>query len=73
MDSHFPYQERLGTGTLNKAWQLHLLQEVQCMRLHSPLVGVYGPSLTCRHWGFMVSSVDFVTPQVEAPSYYYVN
>ena len=38
------------------------------MRLHSPLVGVYGPSLTCRHWGFLVSPADFVAPQVEASS-----
>ena len=43
------------------------------MRVHSPLVGVYGPSLTCRHWGFSVSPTDFVAPQVEAPSDYCVN
>ena len=43
------------------------------MRLHSPLVGVYGPLLTCRHWGFLVSLAGFVAPQVEAPSDYYVN
>ena len=43
------------------------------MRLHSPLVGVYGPSLTCRHWGFLVSPADFVSPQVEVLSDYYVD
>ena len=43
------------------------------MRLHSPFGGVYGPSLTCSHWGFLVSPVDFIAPQVEAPSDYYVN
>ena len=43
------------------------------MRLHSPLGGVCGPSLTCRHWGFLVSPVDFVAPQMEAPSDYYVD
>ena len=43
------------------------------MRVHSPLAGVYGLVLTCRHWGFLVSPTDFVSPQVEAPSDYYVN
>ena len=43
------------------------------MRVHSPLVGVYGPSLTYRHWGFLASPTDFVAPQVEAPSNYYVD
>ena len=43
------------------------------MRVHSPLVGVYGFSLTCRDWGFFVSPVDFVAPQVEAPSDYCAN
>ena len=43
------------------------------MRVHSPLMGVYGPSLTCRHWGFLVPPVDFVAPKVEAPSDYCVN
>ena len=43
------------------------------MRVHSPLVGVYGPSLTCRHCDFLVPLADFVAPQVEAPSDYYVN
>ena len=43
------------------------------MRVHSPLVGVYGPSLTCRHWGFSVPPVGFVAPRVEVPSAYSVN
>ena len=43
------------------------------MRVHSPLVGVYGPSLTCRHWGFFVPPADVVAPQVEAPFDYCVN
>ena len=43
------------------------------MRVHSHLVGAYGPSFTCRHWGFLVSHTDFVAPQVEAPSDYCVN
>ena len=41
------------------------------MRVHSPLVGVYGPSLTCKHWGFSAPHVSFVAPQVGAPSYHY--
>ena len=43
------------------------------MRVHSPLVGVYGLSLTCRHWGFSIPPVDFVAPRVEVPSAYSVN
>ena len=38
------------------------------MRLHSPLVGVYGPSLTCRNLGFFVPPIGFVAPRVEGPS-----
>ena len=37
------------------------------------LSGCICPSLTCRHWGFLVSPADFVAPQIEAPSDYYVN
>ena len=43
------------------------------MRVHSPLVGVYGPSLICRHWGFSAPPADFVAPQVEVPSDYCVS
>ena len=43
------------------------------MRVHSPLVGVYGPSLTCRNWGFYVLPVGFVAPRVEVPSTHSVN
>ena len=43
------------------------------MRVHSPLVGVYGPSLTCRHWGFSVPPVGFVAPRVEVSSAHSVN
>ena len=43
------------------------------MKVHSPWVGVYGPSLIFRYWGFFVPPVDFVVPQVEAPSGYCVN
>ena len=43
------------------------------MRVRSPLVGVYGPSLTCRHWGFFVPPIGFVAPQVEVPSAQSVN
>ena len=43
------------------------------MRVHSPWVGVYSPSLTCRHWGFFVPPADFVAPKVEAPSSCCVN
>ena len=38
------------------------------MRVHSPLVGIYGPSLTCKHRGFSAPLVRFVAPQVGAPS-----
>ena len=41
------------------------------MRVDSPLVGVYGPSLTCKHWSFSTPPVGFVAPQVGAPSYHY--
>ena len=40
------------------------------MRVHSPWVGVCGPSLTCRHWGFFVPPTEYVASQVEAPSSY---
>ena len=43
------------------------------MRVHSPLVGVYGLSLTYRHWGFSVPLVGFVTPRVEVPSTHCLN
>ena len=43
------------------------------MRVHSPLVGVYGPSLTCRRWGFSVPPAGFVAPGVEVPSVHSVN
>ena len=43
------------------------------MRVHSLLVGVYGPSLMCRYWGFSVPPTDFVAPRVEVPSDYCVS
>ena len=43
------------------------------MRVHSPLVGVYGPSLTRRNWGFSILPVGFVAPRVEVPSAQSVN
>ena len=43
------------------------------MRVYSPLVGVYGPSLICRHWGFYVPLVGFIAPRVEVPSAHSVN
>ena len=38
------------------------------MRVHSPLVGVYGPSLTCRHWDFFGPPIGSAVLQVGAPS-----
>ena len=43
------------------------------MRVHSPLVGVYGPSLFCMHWGFSVPPASFVAPRVEVPSAHSIN
>ena len=37
------------------------------MSVHSPLVGVYGPSLTCRHWDLFVSPVGSTVLRVGAP------
>ena len=66
--SHFPCHGKWGAVGLGKAWQSCLQEEVQYMRVHSPVVGVYGPSLTCKHWGFSPPPVGFVALQVEAPS-----
>ena len=38
------------------------------MRVHSLLEGVYGPSWSYMHWESSVSPINFVVPQVEAPS-----
>ena len=37
------------------------------MRVHSPLVGVYGPSLFCMHLGSFKMSVGSVVPPVVDP------
>ena len=50
MDFHFPYHENSGAREPDKASLPHPQQGVLCMRVQSPLVGVCGPSLTCRHW-----------------------
>ena len=38
------------------------------MRVHSPLVGVYGPSLFCMHLGSFEPPVGSVVHRVEDPS-----
>ena len=38
------------------------------MRAHSPLVGVYGPSLSCMNLGSFEPLIGSVAPQVETPS-----
>ena len=38
------------------------------MRVHSLLVGVYGPSLSCMHLGSFEPTVGSSAPQVEGPS-----
>ena len=38
------------------------------MRVHSPLVGVYGPSLFCMHSGSFEPPVGSTVPQVKGPS-----
>ena len=38
------------------------------MRVHSLLVGVYGPSWSYMHWDFSVPPVGSTVPQLEAPS-----
>ena len=38
------------------------------MRVNSPLVGVYGPSLFCMHWDFCEPPGGFTVPQLYAPS-----
>ena len=43
------------------------------MRVHSPLVGVYGPSLFCMHWGFSIPPVGFVSLRVEVPFSHSIN
>ena len=70
MDFHFPYHEKLGAGAPDKASLPHPLQGVQCMRVHSPLVGVCDPSLTCMHWVPYESLVGFDALQVGSPSDY---
>ena len=38
------------------------------MRVHSLLVGVYGPSLSCMHWDFFRPLVGSAVLRVGAPS-----
>ena len=38
------------------------------MRVNSPLVGVYGPLLTCRNWDFFGPPVGSAVLRVGAPS-----
>ena len=48
------------------------MKEAQCIRVHSPLGGVYGPSLFCMHLGSFEPLVGSAAPQVEASSDYCV-
>ena len=38
------------------------------MRVHLLLVGVYGPSSSCMHFGFFKPPVGSAAPRVEGPS-----
>ena len=70
MDFHFPYHEKSGAGEPDKASLPHPLQGVYWMRVHSPLVGVCDPSLTCRHWVLYEPPVGSTALQVGSPSDY---
>ena len=73
MDFHFPYPEKSGAGEPDKASLPHPQQGVLCMMVHSPLVGVCDPSLTCRHWAPCEPPVGSTALQVGSPSGWCVN